>query len=133
MQVSRRDFLRVTAGAGAGTAIGGLVGLGATLAPARAQAQELRIRDAKAVPSICPFCSVGCATLVHVKGDRIVNIEGDPRSPQDRKSTRLNSSHANISYAVFCLKKKKKNKKNNKRNNNNKQRKYKYTQNQEHR
>src|SRR5947209_8958892 len=29
----------------------------------------------------------------------------------DRKSTRLNSSHANISYAVFCLKKKKKNKK----------------------
>src|SRR3712207_6892828 len=29
------------------------------------------------------------------------------RSRQDRKSTRLNSSHANISYAVFCLKKKK--------------------------
>src|SRR3712207_9021805 len=29
-------------------------------------------------------------------------------SPVDRKSTRLNSSHANISYAVFCLKKKKK-------------------------
>src|SRR3712207_7759375 len=29
---------------------------------------------------------------------------------QDRKSTRLNSSHANISYAVFCLKKKTKNK-----------------------
>src|SRR3712207_7000650 len=31
---------------------------------------------------------------------------------QDRKSTRLNSSHANISYAVFCLKKKKKKKTN---------------------
>src|SRR3712207_7614470 len=29
------------------------------------------------------------------------------RDPADRKSTRLNSSHANISYAVFCLKKKK--------------------------
>src|SRR5258707_12015679 len=29
------------------------------------------------------------------------------RRDQDRKSTRLNSSHANISYAVFCLKKKK--------------------------
>src|SRR3712207_7745337 len=29
---------------------------------------------------------------------------------QDRKSTRLNSSHANISYAVFCLKKKRKKK-----------------------
>src|SRR3712207_8670325 len=32
-------------------------------------------------------------------------------APKDRKSTRLNSSHANISYAVFCLKKKKKKKK----------------------
>src|SRR3712207_7210386 len=32
---------------------------------------------------------------------------GDPAA-EDRKSTRLNSSHANISYAVFCLKKKKK-------------------------
>src|SRR2546430_8697508 len=33
---------------------------------------------------------------------------GDPRLPmQDRKSTRLNSSHSQISYAVFCLKKKK--------------------------
>src|SRR5438445_4464519 len=42
---------------------------------------------------------------------------------RDRKSTRLNSSHANISYAVFCLKKKKKKnkqKKNKKQNNKNK-------------
>src|SRR3712207_7664170 len=31
----------------------------------------------------------------------------DELEPADRKSTRLNSSHANISYAVFCLKKKK--------------------------
>src|SRR3712207_7445212 len=31
------------------------------------------------------------------------------QAARDRKSTRLNSSHANISYAVFCLKKKKKN------------------------
>src|SRR5689334_24108746 len=34
-----------------------------------------------------------------------------PGSPGDRKSTRLNSSHSSISYAVFCLKKKKKKKK----------------------
>src|SRR2546422_4905646 len=33
----------------------------------------------------------------------------DSRGPPDRKSTRLNSSHGYISYAVFCLKKKKKN------------------------
>src|SRR3712207_8892886 len=35
---------------------------------------------------------------------------GEERHLLDRKSTRLNSSHANISYAVFCLKKKKKDK-----------------------
>src|SRR3712207_7176516 len=35
----------------------------------------------------------------------LVHLAADP-SRQDRKSTRLNSSHANISYAVFCLKKK---------------------------
>src|SRR5436309_3677384 len=35
---------------------------------------------------------------------------------RDRKSTRLNSSHVKISYAVFCLKKKKKNNKNNNKN-----------------
>src|SRR3712207_7152126 len=33
--------------------------------------------------------------------------EGEAGAGRDRKSTRLNSSHANISYAVFCLKKKK--------------------------
>src|SRR5256885_15309075 len=34
-------------------------------------------------------------------------ISANPRSRRDRKSTRLNSSHLVISYAVFCLKKKK--------------------------
>src|SRR3712207_6964039 len=38
-------------------------------------------------------------------GPQAVDVGGGDR--QDRKSTRLNSSHANISYAVFCLKKKK--------------------------
>src|SRR5947209_20393583 len=43
-------------------------------------------------------CAVSCPPLwVGMRGDR----------SRDRKSTRLNSSHANISYAVFCLKKKK--------------------------
>src|SRR5256885_14479108 len=39
--------------------------------------------------------------------------EENARKPRDRKSTRLNSSHLVISYAVFCLKKKKKKNKNN--------------------
>jgi formate dehydrogenase major subunit len=81
MDVSRRDFLRVSTAMGGGTALGGLAGLGANLAPTVARAADLRIKHAKAVPSICPYCSVGCATLVHTVDDKIVNIEGDPRSP----------------------------------------------------
>src|SRR3712207_7642941 len=45
--------------------------------------------------------------VVHGHARRAVP-RGSRRRPLDRKSTRLNSSHANISYAVFCLKKKKK-------------------------
>src|SRR6266540_3962825 len=45
-----------------------------------------------------------------------------PRAAADRKSTRLNSSHITISYAVFCLKKKKKNKKKTKKKKKKKQR-----------
>jgi formate dehydrogenase major subunit len=81
MEVSRRDFFKLAAGAAGGTALGGMVGLGASLAPTLARAQELRIKDARTTPSICPYCSVGCATLVHTVEGRIVNIEGDPRSP----------------------------------------------------
>ena len=46
-----------------------------------------------------------------ILGSSTCMLISNPRSKPilDRKSTRLNSSHANISYAVFCLKKKKKN------------------------
>src|SRR3712207_7335297 len=40
--------------------------------------------------------------------DELLRYGGHRAAAGDRKSTRLNSSHANISYAVFCLKKKKK-------------------------
>jgi formate dehydrogenase major subunit len=83
MSVSRRSFLRLSSATAAGTAIGGMVGLGVNLMPARARAQELRIKDSNTVPSICPFCSVGCATLIHTKNGEIINIEGDPRSPHN--------------------------------------------------
>jgi formate dehydrogenase major subunit len=83
MDLSRRDFFKLSAGTVTGTALGGVAGLGASLAPTLAQAQTLRIEKAKATPSVCPYCSVGCATLVHTVGGKIVNIEGDPRSPHN--------------------------------------------------
>src|SRR5437773_6714377 len=108
MQVTRRDFLRLTASAGAGTAVGGLVGLGVSLAPAAARAQELRIKDAKTTPSICPFCSVGCATLIHTVDGKIVNIEGDPRSPHNEgtlcpKGAAIYQLHMNPNRATKVL------------------------------
>src|SRR3712207_7000560 len=44
-----------------------------------------------------------------VRREAVLDVEsraarGPPAAEEDRKSTRLNSSHANISYAVFCLK-----------------------------
>src|SRR3712207_7282497 len=50
-------------------------------------------------------CHVNCRGLQEARGRR---SQAARSTPADRKSTRLNSSHANISYAVFCLKKKKK-------------------------
>ena len=83
-EISRRAFLQASAaGLGPGTALGSLLGLGASLVPATARAQALRIREAKATPSVCPYCSVGCAMIVHTIGNEIVNIEGDKRSPHN--------------------------------------------------
>lgn len=81
MTVTRRDFFRVSGMVTAGTAVGALAALGADLSPKVALAKEIRIKDAKVVPSICPYCAVGCGTLIHVIDDKIVNIEGNPASP----------------------------------------------------
>src|SRR3712207_8023266 len=48
------------------------------------------------------FCAEDSTTVV---GTSIWPSRARGRASRDRKSTRLNSSHANISYAVFCLKK----------------------------
>src|SRR5690242_20962128 len=53
----------------------------------------------------------GDAVAKNGENARAVNIRERRRSLRDRKSTRLNSSHMSISYAVFCLKKKTKTKK----------------------
>src|SRR3712207_7713166 len=64
--------------------------------------QEHRGDEQVEVPEEAPPARV----VLHV-ADRVdVDQRADPGDQQDRKSTRLNSSHANISYAVFCLKKK---------------------------
>src|SRR3712207_9005573 len=49
---------------------------------------------------------MGSCTVVWPRVSRRPCTRGPSTTRTDRKSTRLNSSHANISYAVFCLKKK---------------------------
>src|SRR5256886_9365214 len=53
------------------------------------------------------FRSREAVRALHRRGFRVA-LRGWGVAEQDRKSTRLNSSHSQISYAVFCLKKKKK-------------------------
>src|SRR3712207_7343383 len=61
------------------------------------------VESALGVPvQVNRFVVVSCSESAHRWPDAV-----GPHPEPDRKSTRLNSSHANISYAVFCLKKKK--------------------------
>src|SRR5687768_17673688 len=64
----------------------------------------------RAGPDVLPFRRLGGHVQqgAPLPRQRIGVVVGQLRTPQDRKSTRLNSSHGYISYAVFCLKKKKK-------------------------
>jgi formate dehydrogenase major subunit len=55
--------------------------LGINLAPAKAYAQGLRIKDAKVTQTVCPYCSVGCGIIVHSKDGKVVNTEGDADHP----------------------------------------------------
>src|SRR3712207_7961402 len=59
---------------------------------------EARVRHERALGVLPVDLDAGDPRLREVRVGRLL--------PRDRKSTRLNSSHANISYAVFCLKKK---------------------------
>ena len=108
MEVSRRDFLRLSVAAGTGTALSGLISSGVALGPTVARAQDLRIKGAKITPSICPYCSVGCGTLIHTIDGKIVNIEGDPRSPHNEgtlcpKGAAIFQLHVNPNRATQVL------------------------------
>jgi formate dehydrogenase major subunit len=56
----------------------------AAKSPRTAEHFHARTDDARVVGSICPFCAVGCAQRVFVKGGKVVQIEGDPDSPISR-------------------------------------------------
>ena len=59
-----------------------LFGLGESAISSRTESLIARTSKAdKVVRSVCPYCAVGCAQLVYVKDEKIIDIEGDPGSP----------------------------------------------------
>ena len=86
MAVTRRQLLKMTGIGSAGVAATSLGALGFDVAFARDRAQKYKLEATTATPSICPYCAVGCGTLVQTRDDanghpQIVNIEGNPDSP----------------------------------------------------
>jgi formate dehydrogenase major subunit len=92
MGVSRRDFLKLSGG----TVL--VASLGVNLDPAKAYAQELRIKNAKQTTTICPYCSVGCGIVVYAENGKIINTEGDPDHPISEGT--LCSKGASVSQLV---------------------------------
>ena len=74
----RRAFLH------SATAAGGMLGLGFDMRAAQAETRRFKFAHTREVPSVCPYCAVGCSQLVSVKDHKIVNIEGNPDSPINR-------------------------------------------------
>src|ERR1035437_7927025 len=64
---------------------------------------EAPLNDATDLPGINMYAS--STSIIAANGYQHLGSTYHPLVLRDRKSTRLNSSHANISYAVFCLKK----------------------------
>jgi len=78
--LNRRHFLQISAG---GFAVGGVMAL-VDVRPTQARVQSLKTAGVKEIPSVCPYCAVGCGLLVGVKDGKIINIEGNPDSPINR-------------------------------------------------
>lgn len=80
-QISRRDFLKRTGVTVAGLTVASMAGV--NLKPVQAQVTriKLEVRKGKQVPSVCPYCAVGCGLLITESAGKIINIEGNPDSP----------------------------------------------------
>jgi len=81
MELSRRDFLKVS-----GAGVGGILlfqALATGKASAATQAFPLRKKIGETT-TICPFDASGCGFIVAAEGDQVVNIEGDPDHPINR-------------------------------------------------
>lgn len=81
-EFTRRQFLKISSGTIGTLAAAEAVGLGADTAAAGEEARKVPIKTGKQVPSVCPYCAVGCAQIVMVSDQgKIIDIQGNPDSP----------------------------------------------------
>ena len=75
--------------------------IGSRVQPFSSESREKapRIRDARAVHSVCPYCAVGCSLNVYVKDGKVIDIEGDPHSPVNH-GTLCPKGSATFQYTV---------------------------------
>ncbi len=80
--VSRRDFMKMTAGVAGGAVAAELIGFGLDTRNVQASSLNVPIKRGKEVPSVCPYCAVGCGQIVTVNDSgKIIDIQGNPDSP----------------------------------------------------
>ena len=80
-KISRRALLKLTGATGAAGGLFFLLGKKTSDAAAQTPAKPLRIRYAREVATICPYCSVGCGAICQVVEGEVVSIAGDPDHP----------------------------------------------------
>ncbi len=82
MASTKRPSIDLTALlSGAAKALGERVGPLPNLLSKRSRTLRPRIAGAKKSPGVCPYCAVGCGTMVYSRGNTILDIEGNPDSP----------------------------------------------------
>jgi formate dehydrogenase major subunit len=78
-KMTRRQFLKLSAGTMGGAAAAEIAGLGLRTVYARPPGRQ--IKQGREVPSVCPYCAVGCGQIVTVADGRIIDIQGNYDSP----------------------------------------------------
>jgi formate dehydrogenase major subunit len=79
--MSRRQFLKLSAGGMSAVAAAEVAGFGFSPAAAQAQTGTRLVKQGKEVPSVCPYCAVGCGQIVTVADGKIIDIQGNADSP----------------------------------------------------
>src|SRR5215510_2941392 len=79
--LSRRQFLKLSAGTMSGVAAAEIAGLGFDTSPISARTKAQQVKQGKEVPSVCPYCAVGCGQIITVADGKIRDIQGNYDSP----------------------------------------------------